>query len=147
MCTTGLQGSSRSAQQVEISKLIRRLLHALSLRRKIFLERSTDRVFNTETLQPPNPNCTVCSKVSSRIEIDRNRATLSNLIEDVLKLKFGYSEDLAIRNEDTLLYDADFDDNLAKTFNDLDIQPDNFLTIVDEDDNPRVDLSLVIVEK
>jgi ubiquitin-like 1-activating enzyme E1 B len=98
-------------------------------------------------LRKPNPECAVCSKVSVRVEVDRNKATLGNLVDDILRTKLGYGEELAVQHGDNLLYDPDFDESLSKTFVDLNIEADDLLTIVDqEDDNPRVDLALSIVQ-
>ena len=89
----------------------------------------------------------MCSVASSKLVVDLTRATLKDLVDDVLKAKLGYGEELSIRNDAGLLYDPDFDDNLEKKFSDLQIKDDTLLTVVDEEDNPRVDLTLSIKEK
>ena len=82
------------------------------------------------------------------MHVDPARATLSNLVHDVLKPELGYGTEISIRNDAGLLYDPDFDDNLPKKFKELGITNDSMLTIVDEDDgDPHVDLSLAVVEK
>jgi len=65
----------------------------------------------------------------------------------VLKLGLGYSEELSVSSEAGLLYDPDFDDNLESKFADLGLKSDSFLTVVDEDEDPRVNLILSITEK
>ena len=86
--------------------------------------------------------------VQSRLVIDPARATLRNLVEDVLKDQLKYGDELSVNNEVGTVYDPDLDDNLAKKITDLGIKADSFLTVVDEeDDNPRVNLSLSISEK
>ena len=115
---------------------------------KVFLERSTDRAINSERLQPPNPNCNVCGITSSRLVVDTSRATLNDLVEDVLKLKLGYGDEFTINNEVGTLYDPELDDNLSKKFSDLGVGADSFLTVIDDDeDNPRVNLSFSVLEK
>jgi len=80
--------------------------------------------------------------------VDPSRATLNDLVEDILKLELGYGEEFSINNEVGTLYDPELDDNLPKKFNDLGIKADSFLTIIDDDEeNPRVNLSLSISEK
>jgi ubiquitin-like 1-activating enzyme E1 B len=80
--------------------------------------------------------------------IDPARATLRDLVEDVLKEQLQYGDELSVNNEVGILYDPELDDNLSKKFSDLGIKADSFLTVVDEDDNnPRVNLSLSISEK
>ena len=80
--------------------------------------------------------------------IDPARAILKDLVEDVLKQQLGYGDEFTINNEIGTLYDPELDDNLLKSFSDLGIKADSFLTIVDDDDDdPRVNLSLTISEK
>ena len=84
----------------------------------------------------------------SRLVIDPARATLNNLVEDVLKLQLGYGGEFSVNNEIGTLYDPDLDDNLPKKFSDLGVKADSFLTVIDDDEeNPRVNLSLSILEK
>ena len=113
----------------------------------VFLERSAARVINSDTLKPPNPNCNVCGVMSSTLVIDPNRAKLNDLVEDVLKSQLGYGDEFSINNEVGTLYDPDLDDNLSKTFSELGVKADSFLTVIDDEENPRVNLSLAILEK
>ncbi|KAL9610110.1 MAG: hypothetical protein Q9167_005156 [Letrouitia subvulpina] len=114
----------------------------------VFLERSGARVINSETLRPPNPNCEVCNVAQARLVVDPARATLSDLVEGVLKPDLGYGNEFSINNEVGTLYDPELDDNLSKKFGDLGIKNDSFLTVIDdEDENPRVNLSLSVTEK
>ncbi|KAL2044295.1 hypothetical protein N7G274_003000 [Stereocaulon virgatum] len=114
----------------------------------VFLERSGARVINSDTLKPPNPNCSVCGVMQSRLIVDPSRATLNDLVEDVLKTQLGYGDEFSINNDVGTLYDPDLDDNLSKSFVDLGVKTDSFLTVIDdEEENPRVNLSLSISEK
>lgn len=114
----------------------------------VFLERSGARVINSDTLKPPNPNCNVCGVMSSTLIVDPERATLNDLVEDVLKSQLGYGDEFSINNEVGTLYDPDLDDNLSKKFSDLGVKADSFLTVIDDDEeNPRVNLSLAILEE
>ncbi|MCJ1230838.1 E1 ubiquitin-activating protein uba2 [Toensbergia leucococca] len=116
--------------------------------RMVFLERSTARVINTDTLKPPNPNCSVCGVTQSKLVVDSARATLNDLVEDVLRLQLGYGDEFSINSEDGTLYDPDLEDNLPKKLRDLGIGSDTFLTVIDDDDdNPRVNLSLSVSEQ
>ncbi|KAL8883493.1 MAG: hypothetical protein Q9192_007138 [Flavoplaca navasiana] len=116
--------------------------------RMVFLERSGARVVNSESLRPPNPDCPVCGVMSSRLVVDPSRATLNHLVQDILKSDLGYGDEISINNEVGILYDPDLEDNLSKRFSELGVGPDSFLTIIDDDeDNPRVNLSLSISEK
>ena len=116
--------------------------------RMVFLERSGARVINSDTLKPPNPNCTICGVASARLTIDPARATLNDLVQTILKKQLGYTDELTINSEAGTLYDPDLDDNLPKKFSDVGVKADSFLTVIDdEEEDPRVNLSLSISEK
>lgn len=89
----------------------------------------------------------MCGVVQSRLVVDKNRATLQNLVQDVLKDQLGYGDEFSINNEVGILFDPELDENLSKKFSDLGINGDSFLTVIDDDDNPRVNLSLSISEQ
>ena len=63
----------------------------------------------------------------------------------MLRSQIGYGEELSISNKIGTIYDPDLDDNLPKKLEDLGVKYDSFLTVVDEDDEPRVNLELVIL--
>jgi ubiquitin-like 1-activating enzyme E1 B len=86
--------------------------------------------------------------VQSRLVVDTDRATLNDLVEDVLRLQLGYGDEFSVNSEVGTLYDPDLDDNLPKKLTHLGITADSFLTIVDDDeDDPRINLSFSISEK
>ena len=86
--------------------------------------------------------------MSSRLLVDPSRATLNDLVEGVLRVQLQYGEEFSVNSEAGTLYDPELDDNLSKSFSDLGIKSDSFLTVIDDDDeNPRVNLSLSISEK
>ena len=115
---------------------------------QVFLTRSTDRVITTDELRPPNPTCGVCAVEQAQLFIDPARATLNDLVENVLRVQLRYGEEFSVNSEAGTLYDPELDDNLSKSFADLGITADSFLTVIDEDDEkPRVNLSLSITEK
>ena len=112
----------------------------------VFLERSASRVVNSEQLHPPNPDCAVCSVAQTQLQIDPSRAILKDLVDGVLKAQLGYNE-FSITNDVGTLYDPDLEDNLSKTFSELGVKNGNLLTVIDdEDENPRVNLSLAVSE-
>ncbi|KAI4257889.1 MAG: hypothetical protein L6R42_005413 [Xanthoria sp. 1 TBL-2021] len=120
----------------------------LNKAKMVFLERSGARVVNSESLRPPNPDCPVCGVMSSRLVVDPSRATLNDLVQDILKSDLGYGDEFSINNDVGTLYDPDLEDNLSKKFSELGVGADSFLTIIDDDEeNPRVNLSLSISEK
>ena len=100
------------------------------------------RALNSDNLQPPNPNCPVCSVAVTSITIDA-RATINDLVE-LLHSHFGYGEELSINNELGTIYDPDLEENLEKKLIDLGVQNESFLTVVDGEDEPRVNLELTV---
>lgn len=86
--------------------------------------------------------------MQSRLVVDTARATLKDLVEDILKLQLGYGDEFTINSETGMLYDVELADNLPKKFIDLGVTNGSFLTIIDDDEeNPRVNLSLSISEQ
>jgi ubiquitin-like 1-activating enzyme E1 B len=111
----------------------------------IFLNRGD---ISAGLVDPPNPDCAVCSVAMSRIEIDPSRATLSDLVDGVLKLELGYGKEITVMNEKGPVYDPDMEDNLEKKLQDLSIGDADFLVVKDDDEeDPRVDLQLSITAK
>lgn len=126
-------------------KVMRGDLHKAKM---VFLERSAQRIINSEALRAPNPNCAVCGVMQTKLIIDPARATLQNLVEDVLKSQLGYGDEFSVSNEVGILYDPDLEDNLSKNFRDLGVKVHSFLTVVDDDEeNPRLNLSLSVTER
>ena len=86
--------------------------------------------------------------MQSRLFVDLQRATLNDLVEDVLKTELEYGDEFTVTSEAGILYDPELDENLSKPFSDLGIKVDSFLTVIDDDErSPRVNLSLSISEK
>ncbi|CBF86880.1 hypothetical protein AN2450.2 [Aspergillus nidulans FGSC A4] len=111
----------------------------------VFLERSGARAINSESLNPPNPHCPVCSVAHARIEIDLTRATLNDLVENILRTQLKYGQEFSVNTEQGTIYDPDLEDNLPKKLSDLGITTSAFLTVIDEDEQPRVNLQLIVV--
>ncbi|KPI38138.1 Ubiquitin-activating enzyme E1-like protein [Cyphellophora attinorum] len=100
----------------------------------------------------PNPECVVCGNAMVRLQVDLERATLKDLVEDVLKGKLGYGEELSVLSEQGLIYDPDLEENLEKKFEELGVKKGSFLIIKDDEDEddesaPRVDLQLAVEVK
>ncbi|KAM3082441.1 E1 ubiquitin-activating protein uba2 [Clarireedia jacksonii] len=119
--------------------------------KEIFLSPfAPERLLASDRIRTPNPDCPVCSVAQTRLLVDLSRATLNDLVEDVLKSQLGYGEEIAINSESGLLYDIEETDNLSKKLSELGIKKDAFLTVIDEDDEhpvgPRVNLVLTVQE-
>ncbi|KAJ5083436.1 hypothetical protein N7456_012863 [Penicillium angulare] len=116
----------------------------------VFLEKSGARAINTEPLNPPKGDCTVCSAATGYVVVDTKRATLNNIVEDVLQSELGYGEEISILKDSALMYDPDFEENLSKKLPELGFTNGASIIVVDEDDqdqDPRANLELFIVER
>ncbi|KGO76338.1 Molybdenum cofactor biosynthesis, MoeB [Penicillium italicum] len=112
----------------------------------VFLERSGARAINSDSLNPPNPGCEVCSPVVVRVEIDPELATLEDLIQGVLQMELGYGEEISVACGSRLIYDFDLKDSLAEKLSDLGLKNESFIKVIDETDT-RVDIECLIIAR
>ena len=82
-------------------------------------------------------------------ESNPERATLQDLVQDVLKTKLAYSDEISVLSEKGLVYDLDLEDNLEKKLEELGVSDTSFIVIKDDsgDETIRVDLQLAIEAK
>ncbi|KAJ6095942.1 ubiquitin-like activating enzyme [Penicillium sp. IBT 16267x] len=116
----------------------------------VFLERSGARAINSDSLNPPRPDCGVCSAVHAQVIVDPEQTTLNDIVEGLLRSELGYGEELSIRQESGIIYDPELEGNLPKKLSELGITKDSWIIVVDEDDqnqDPRVNLELFIIER
>lgn len=63
-------------------------------------------------------------------------------------MQLGYGEEFSVNSEGGILFDPEEDANLSKTFSELGLKEDSFITIIDEaDENTKVNLVFSIQEK
>lgn len=103
----------------------------------VFLTRTTERNLAADMVQPPNPECPTCSVTQVTLTVDPARAKLSDLVEDVLRRQLGYGEEFSITKDGDLLYDADEDAHLEKTFSELGLTAGSSVTVIDDADDER----------
>lgn len=114
----------------------------------VFLAKSVSRTIDREDLRPPKPDCAICGNAQARLVVDPAKATLEDLVEGLLKTKLGYTGEMSISTDAGVVYDPDMEDNLPRTFEDLGIKKDNFITVIDEEDeNTKVNLILAVAER
>ena len=78
------------------------------------------RLLSSDRPREPNPECPVCSVYQTSAVVDLSRATLSDLVEDFVKLELGYGDrDFVVNNDVGILYDADETENLGKKLSEL----------------------------
>jgi ubiquitin-like 1-activating enzyme E1 B len=98
--------------------------------------------------QDPVPDCPTCSVARATVLIDSTRATLGDLVDGVLRGKLGYGDELQILTKEGVIYEPDYTESATKTFAELNLSGDNFITIQDDDeDSPKVNLILALSDK
>lgn len=115
----------------------------------VFLtSKSTDRVISSEGLSPPRPGCPVCSPCYAKVVIAEDGSTTLQELVDLLKLRLNY-EDFSVTADIGMIYDPDLEDNLGKPLKELGIDGKGigFITIVDDSDEPKVDLMLSVTSR
>ncbi|KID88908.1 Molybdenum cofactor biosynthesis, MoeB [Metarhizium guizhouense ARSEF 977] len=117
--------------------------------KEVFLQPfAPTRLLGSDTSRKPNPDCPVCSAFNVTIKVDLSRATLNDVVEDIIKKQLGLGEkEFVLNNEVGIVYDADETDNLPKKLSDLGTKGGSFLTVIDEDDDePLVNIVINIEE-
>lgn len=85
---------------------------------------------SSATLPPPNPSCAVCRDTFTEVMCDPSRTTLGDIIRNIL----GEDDrEVSVYEEKRVLADPDWDDNLERTLESLNVTQGKFLNIVDED--------------
>lgn len=85
---------------------------------------------SSATLPPPNPSCAVCRDTFVEVLCDPSRTTLGDVVQGIL----GEDErEVSVYEEKRILSDPDWDDNLERTLESLNVTRGKFLTVVDED--------------
>ncbi|KAG6272096.1 hypothetical protein E4U47_002678 [Claviceps purpurea] len=106
------------------------------------------RLLAPDTSRLPNPDCPVCGVVNVSVTVDLSRATLNDVVEDIVKEYLGFGDrEFVLSNAVGILYDYDETENLPKKLSSLGIKGGSFLTVVDEDDEePFVNVVINIEE-
>lgn len=78
----------------------------------------------------PNPGCGVCRDTYTKVLCDPSRTTLGDMVRGIL----GDDErEVSVYEDKRILSDPDWDDNLERTLESLNVNQGKFLSIVDED--------------
>ncbi|KAF8066921.1 hypothetical protein FPV67DRAFT_1670389 [Lyophyllum atratum] len=108
--------------------LLRRNHSAL---RNVHLQYKPAVPLSTITLSRPNPACGICRDTYALVRCDPSRALLGDVIKGILG-EDGQRE-VSVYEDKRVLSDPDWDDNLERTLESLNVTRGNFLTIVDEE--------------
>jgi ubiquitin-like 1-activating enzyme E1 B len=105
---------------------------------------NTSRLLAPDRLRQPNPECPVCSVFQLSVRLDR-RAKVQDLVDFVQGQLYGGEErEFVLNNDVGILYDADETSNLTKNLTDLGVAEGSFLTIIDDEDDPFVNVVINI---
>lgn len=91
--------------------------------------------------QDPVPDCNTCGVARATVLVDPARATLGDLVNGILRGNLGYGEELQVLTKEGVIYEPDYTDSATKTFAELNLDGENFITIQDDDEEaPKVNL-------
>ncbi|KAI0070738.1 hypothetical protein K474DRAFT_1669734 [Panus rudis PR-1116 ss-1] len=86
------------------------------------------------TMSPPNPSCGVCRDTYTELLCDPSRVTVREVIEAIVpEDENGERREVSVYEDKRVLSDPDWDDNLDRTLESLNVTRGKFLAIVDED--------------
>ncbi|CAK7212992.1 E1 ubiquitin-activating protein uba2 [Sporothrix curviconia] len=111
--------------------------------KEVFLApNATEHMLASDRPRKPNPDCPVCSSFQVTLDVDFDRITLQDLVDNFAKEELRFDEDgeFVVSNEVGILYDIDETDNLGKKLSELSIGHGTFLTITDDSDEPFVNV-------
>lgn len=78
------------------------------------------RIIAADRQREPNPDCPVCSVFQTSAYVDLSRATLKDLVDDLLRMQLGFGDkEFAVSTEAGILYDPDETENLPKKLSEL----------------------------
>ncbi|KAI6026545.1 hypothetical protein BKA83DRAFT_4462912 [Pisolithus microcarpus] len=92
----------------------------------------------TVNLCPPNPKCAICRDTYTTVLCDPTNVTLGEIIDGILGDGNGEHggtgrREVSVYEDKRILSDPDWDDNLERTLESLNVTRGKFLTIVDEE--------------
>lgn len=91
---------------------------------------------STISLSAPNPKCGVCRDTYTQVFCDPSRVTLGEVVEGILGSGDGDRtgpREVSVYEEQRVLSDPDWDDNLERTLESVNVTRGKFLSIVDEE--------------
>nr|POE71843.1 ubiquitin-activating enzyme e1-like [Quercus suber] len=105
---------------------------------------STERLLQSGPHGPPSRECPVCAPIYIKLAIQPESTPKLQELVDLLQTKIGYDDFSIMSSSDAVIYDPDLKDNLEKSFDELgiDVNGNGFMTIMDDSDEPRVDVIL-----
>lgn len=108
-------------------QLLRRTYGAM---KTVMIQYKQTNPLSSATLPPPNPSCAVCRDTFTELLCDTSKTVLRDVVQGIL----GEDErEISVYEEKRVLADPDWDDNLDRTLESLNVTRGKFLNIVDEE--------------
>ncbi|KAG6853168.1 hypothetical protein C0991_006418 [Blastosporella zonata] len=107
------------------------LRRSYSAMRNVHLQYKPAVPLSTITLSKPNPECGVCRDTYTLVRCDPSRTMLGDIVRGVLDA--NGEREVSVYEDKRVLSDPDWDDNLERTLESLNVSRGKFLTIVDEE--------------
>ncbi|KAK7676268.1 hypothetical protein QCA50_020769 [Cerrena zonata] len=82
------------------------------------------------SMSPANPDCGICRDTYTELLCDPSRVTLGEVVSGILGEN---TRDVSVYEDKRVLSDPDWDDNLERTLESLNVTRGKFLSIVDDD--------------
>lgn len=106
------------------------LRRAYSAMKTVMIQYKQTNPLSSATLPPPNSSCGVCRDTFTEVLCDPSKTMLRDVVQGIL----GEDErEVSVFEEKRILADPDWDDNLDRTLESLNVTRGKFLNIVDED--------------
>lgn len=113
--------------------LLRKSYQAL---RNVHVQFRPNLPLSTITTSGPNRFCGVCRDTYAELPCDTSRTTLREVVEGILgggENSDSPMREVSVYEDKRVLYDPDWDDNMERTLDDLNVTRGKFLSVVDED--------------
>lgn len=81
-------------------------------------------------MSPANPECGICRDTYTELLCDPSRVTLGEVVNGILGEN---TRDVSVYEDKRVLSDPDWDDNLERTLESLNVTRGKFLTVVDDE--------------
>lgn len=108
-------------------QLLRRAYGAM---KAVVIQYKRTNPLSSATLPPPNPSCAVCRDTFAEVLCDPSRTTLRDVVQGILSQD---EREVSVYEEKRVLADPDWDENLERTLESLNVTRGKFLNVVDED--------------
>ncbi|GAA6059204.1 hypothetical protein JCM10212_006597 [Sporobolomyces blumeae] len=116
--------------------------------RSVWLNRQSDKVFDVGPCSTPNPYCAVCRVAYVPVRVKRD-FTLGEFVNQVVKGRVGLGKEegsmVSVQEASRLLFETDdFEDNAAKTLEELECGVGKFVTVEDDEEPAKWPVSFSI---